>query len=222
MRTTIRAAVAGSLAVGMMFVGTVTSARAADVTLYEVNEAVKLDAKKGGKFKSNTGTLTGWAAAGTPLCPQFVVDALDKSTATNKVCGLSIEAIGKADDITGIGPAEGKFTVLFQDKNDVDAPEIIVMIGKLKGTINMSPAFQQARPLGSISGEYEVEGASDTIAKGYKVAGLFSGTFRLPFVMEGVTTPQYLLDDGTTVAITRAEYVLRYPAVRLEVTLTKK
>ena len=38
--------------------------------------------------------------------------------------------------------------------------------------------------------------------------------------MEGVTTPQYLLDDGTTVAIAPAEYVLRYPAVRLEVTLS--
>ena len=41
--------------------GAVGVARAADVTLYEVNEAVKLDAKKGGKFKSNAGTLTGWA-----------------------------------------------------------------------------------------------------------------------------------------------------------------
>ena len=121
----------------------------------------------------------------------------------------------------GIGPAEGKFSVLFQDKNQVDAPEIIVLTGKINGTINMSPAFQQARPLGTIAGKYEIEGVSDTIAKGYKASGNFTGTFRLPFVTELTPTPQYLLDDGTTVTIQPSEYVLRYPAVRLEVKLPK-
>ena len=218
----MRSAIRMMVAAGLVTLGSWSGvAEAADITLYEVSEAVKLDAKKGGKFKSNAGTLTGWARAGSAVCPQFIVDALDKTTAATKVCLLSIDATGKADDITGVGPVEGKIAVLFQDKNDVDAPEIIVLTGKINGTINMSPAFQQARPLGSISGKYEIEGVSDTIAKGYKVAGTYTGTFRLPFVTQDLTTPQYLLDDGQTVAIQPAEYVLRYPAVRLEVNLTK-
>jgi hypothetical protein len=212
------------IAVGLValsgIIGAVGAAQAADVTLYEISEAVKLDAKKGGKFKGNAGTLTGWANAGTTLCPQWVVDAYDSTAATNKICGISVEASGKADDVTGIGPVEGTITVLVQDKNQVDAPEIAVLTGKIKGTINMSPAFMEGRPLGSISGTYELEGDSKSLAKGYKGSGRFSGTFRLPFVAEGVTAPQYLLDDGTMVAIAASEYVLRYPAVRLEVMLT--
>ena len=148
------------------------------------------------------------------------MDALDHTTAATKVCGISIQATGKADDVTGIGPVSGTLTVLAQDKNDVDAPEITVITGQISGTIDMSPAFRDGRPLGAITGRFDVQGANGTIAKGYKASGNFSGTFRLPFVLDGVNRPQYMMDDGSTVTIDRSEYVLRYPAVRLEVTLS--
>jgi hypothetical protein len=188
--------------------------------LYEVSEAVKLDSAKGGKFKGNAGTLFGVVNAGTTLCPQFIVDALDRTTATEKVCGLSVDAIGKADDVTGIGPVRGTLTVLVQDQNEVDAPEIVVITGEINGTIDLSPAFRDGIPIGYITGRYDVHGANRTIAKGYKASGDFSGTFRIPFVLDGASQPQYMLDDGSAVKIDRSEYVLRYPAVRLEVTLT--
>jgi hypothetical protein len=220
MKSVIRSVVAGSLVAILSLVGAVSTVRAAEVMLYEISEAVKLDSSKGGKFKGNAGTLFGWAEAGTALCPQFVVDALDKTTVAKKVCGLSIDATGKADDVTGIGPISGTLSVLVQDKNMVDAPEITVITGRISGTINMSPAFREGRPLGTITGKYEVDGAYNSIAKGYKASGTFSGTFRLPFVTEGVSRPQYMMDDGQTVTIDASEYVLRYPAVRLEVTLS--
>ena len=211
--------VAASLVAMSCLVSAAGAAHAADVTLYEISEAVKLDAAKGGKFKGNTGTLVGWANAGTTLCPQFVVDTVDPTTALNKVCALSVDATGKADDVTGIGPVSGTLTVLIQDKNQTDAPEIAVITGQITGTIDMSPAFRDGRPLGTISGKYEVKGSLNSIAKDYKASGNFSGTFRLPFVGEHVTQPQYMMDDGTSVTIASSEYVLRYPAVRLEVTL---
>ena len=199
--------------------GAVCAASAADVVLYEVSEAVKLDSAGGGKFKRNTGTLFGSARAGTVLCPQFIVDALDRSGKT-AVCAISVQATGKADDVTGIGPVSGTLTVLSQDQNDVDAPEIAVITGTINGSMDLSPVFQLGRPLGSITGRFDAQGANGTIAKGYKAAGSFTGTFRLPFMLEGVSRAQYMMDDGRTVAIDPAEYVLRYPAVRLEVTLT--
>jgi hypothetical protein len=197
----------------------VGTARAADVMLYEISEAVKLDANAGGKFKSNA-TLFGFAEAGTALCPQWVVDALDKTDSPHKVCGITVQALGKADDTTGIGPVSGTLSILVQDKNATDAPEITVLTGKLSGTIDMSPAFQQARPVGSITGSFSIQGSNNSIAKNYSTSGNFTGKFRLPFVTDDVSTPQYMMDDGSTVTINPSEYVLRYPAVRLEVTLT--
>jgi len=213
----MRKILAGYLVAMCCVLGAASTARATDVTLYEVSEAVKLDASKGGKFRRSEGTLTGWAEAGTVLCPQFIVDALDQTTATTKVCGLSVDATGRADDVTGIGPVSGTVTVMIQDKNELDAPEILVISGKMTGIMDMSPAFQNGQPLGSITGTFSVHGVNGTIAKGYKAAGNFSGTFRIPFALEGV--PQYLTDAGP-VAIASSEYVLSYPAVRLEVTLT--
>ena len=209
-----------ALMTALFVAGSTGVARAVDVVLYEVSEAVKLDAAAGGKFKGNTGTLFGYAVAGTTLCPQFVVDALDRSADTTKTCGISVQATGKADDVTGIGPVTGTVTVMMQDKNSTDAPEIIVISGNITGTIDMSPTFVSGRPLGSISGRFQVTGANGTVAKGYSAAGDFRGTFRLPFMLEGVSRPQYMMDDGRTVTIQTSEYVLRYPAVRLEVTTT--
>jgi hypothetical protein len=217
MKSMVRSAIAASLVAMFSLVGT-GAAQAADVTLYEVSEAVKLDPAKGGKFKSNSGTLTGWARAGTALCPQFIVDTMVSADA-NKVCTLSIDAAGRADDVTGIGPVTGTLIVQVQDKNQTDAPEISVITGLISGTINMSAAFQNGQPLGSISGRYQMQGAPNSIASRYSGSGTFTGTFRLPFALSG-SQPQYLLDDGSTVAVAASEYVLRYPAVRLEVTLT--
>ena len=216
----MRRVIAGSLMTMWCVFGAVGAGQATDVTLYEVSEAVKLDPNNGGKFKSNSGTLSGWSEAGNVLCPQWIVDALDQTTDVKKVCGISIQATGNADDVTGIGPVSGTLTVLAQDKNTVDAPEIVVVSGRISGTIDMSPAFRDGRPLGSISGRFDVQGANGTIANGYQASGNFRGTFRLPFVLDGVGRPQYMMDNGSTVAIGTSEYVLRYPAVRLEVTLT--
>src|SRR5713226_5710366 len=89
---------------------------AADVVLYEVTEAVRLG--KSGSFKSSTATLSGVSRVGTVICPDWFATQLGLPE-----CTVTVNAIGKADDVTGVGPASGTFNVLIQDANNVDAPE---------------------------------------------------------------------------------------------------
>ena len=184
---------------------------APDAVLYETTEAV------GGKgsgqnknFKSSTATLSGVARAGTVLCPPSIA-----STALQG-CWITVRATGRADDMSGIGPVAGTMEVLIQDKNLYDSPEITVLSGTISGNIDLSPAFVQGRPLGSITGMFSVKSASGSpMNPGTPITGLFSGTFRLPFGINGQAV--YMRDDGSTFPADPAEYVLGYPGVRLEI-----
>ena len=199
------------LAVALMAAvfGLSAPASAADAILYEVTEAVKVTGK-GGAFKSSTATLTGDLVPGTPLCPAWLTQQLNLSA-----CTIVVRATGHADDVTGIGPANGDFDVVVQDWNNADAPEIIVMKGNLQGTIDLSPAFLKQQPLGTITGKFSANGISQTAFGGLKASGTFTGKFRLPFRQAG--KPSYLLDDGSTVLAQPQEFSLGQAMVRLEV-----
>src|SRR4051812_42406182 len=149
-------------------------ARAADAVLYEVTEAVRLG--KGGSFKSSKATLAGVAAPGTSICPTWLATQLDVDG-----CTLSVTAIGKADDATGFGPVSGTFDVLMQDANSVDMPEIVIMRGNLSGTLDLSPAFVDKKPRGTIAGDFQASGVAGTVMAGQRANGRFTGVFRIPF-----------------------------------------
>jgi hypothetical protein len=186
-----------------------TPASAVDAVLYEVTEAVKVTGK-GGSFKSSTATLTGDVASGTALCPTWLTQQYNLAA-----CTIVVRATGRADDVTGIGPAGGDFDVVIQDWNNADAPEIVVMRGNIQGTIDLSPAFQKQQPLGSITGKFTANGLPQTVMSNARASGTFSGTFRLPFRQQG--RPSYLMDDGTFVPAQPQEFSLGQAMVRLEV-----
>jgi hypothetical protein len=192
--------------------GTTGPAAAVDGVLYEVTEAVKVTGG-GGKFKSSTATLTGDLASGTALCPAWLTQQLNMAT-----CMIIVRATGKADDVTGIGPANGDFDIVIQDWNQADAPEIVVMKGTLTGTIDLSPAFIKQQPLGSITGKFNATGLKKGLMATVKAEGTFAGTFRLPFREHG--KPSYVLDDGTVVPVQPQEFSLGQAMVRLEVTFS--
>jgi len=190
-------------------VGASAPAHAADAVLYEVTEAVRVTGK-GGAFKSSTATLTGDIAAGTALCPTWLVQQLNLAS-----CTIVVRANGRADDTTGIGPAGGDFDVVVQDWNNADAPEIVVMKGTINGTIDLSPAFTKQQPVGSITGKFNASGIHGSPMAGSRASGTFTGTFRLPFRVAGKAS--YLLDDGTVVQAQPQEFSLGQAMVRLEV-----
>ena len=189
-------------------------AHAADGTLYEVSEAINL--KSNGKgFKSSEATLSGRIKSGTPLCPSWVTTALGADS-----CWIMVHATGGADDTTGMGPIRGTMFVMAEFRNAADAPELKILSADFDGQLDLSPAFFQQIPRGTIIGKYSARGEKNSIMDGYKTQGSFQGVFRLPFL--NGQQASYLLDDGKIVPLEFGEYSVGRPTPRLELTFTSK
>jgi hypothetical protein len=189
-------------------------AHAADGTLYEVSEAI--DLKSNGKgFKSSEATLSGTIKAGTPLCPSWVATELGTDS-----CWVIVHAKGGADDATGVGPVAGTIFVLAERLNSADAPELKILSADFDGQLDLSPAFFQQTPRGTIIGKYSARGEKGSIMDGYKTQGSFQGVFRIPFL--NGQQASYLLDDGRIVPLELNEYSVGKPTPRLELTFTSK
>lgn len=209
---------------GLMVVGPVTltplppAAHAADGLVYEVSEAIDMNAKK---FRSSDATLSGAINAGTPLCPSWVASQLGTDS-----CWIIVHAVGGADS-TGVGPIKGAMFVLAQGRNLVDAPEIKILTADFKGELDLTPAFFQQIPRGKIVGEYSAKGERGSIMEGYKATGGFQGIFRLPFLngqqpsdCPPLAPASYLFDDGTITPLQCGEYSVGQPTPRLELFFT--
>ena len=189
-------------------------AHAADGTLYEVSEAI--DLKSNGKgFKSSEATLSGTIKAGTPLCPSWVATQLGTDS-----CWVIVHAKGGADDASGVGPVAGTIFVLAERLNSADAPELKILSADFDGQLDLSPAFFQQIPRGTIIGKYSARGEKNSVMDGYKIQGSFQGVFRLPFL--NGQQASYLLDDGRIVPLQFSEYSVGQPTPRLELTFTSK
>src|SRR5947208_8882746 len=118
------------------------TALAADATLYELTENMKLVGKDSPRRRA-TWELMGTANAGTPLCPMPV-----------GAPPCTINATG-SDDIslaTGLGNFGGTFTVAVQGDNVTDSPEFVIAKGKFHGKMDFSPAVLGGLPLGTAVG----------------------------------------------------------------------
>jgi hypothetical protein len=189
-------------------------AHAADGTLYEVSEAI--DLKSNGKgFKSSEATLSGTIKAGTPLCPSWVTTQLGTDS-----CWMIVHATGAADDSSGVGPVRGTIFVLAELRNSADAPELKILAADFDGQLDLSPAFFQQIPRGTIIGTYSARGEKGSIMDGYKIQGAFQGVFRIPFL--NGQQASYLLDDWRVVPLALNEYSVGQPTPRLELTFTSK
>ena len=189
-------------------------AHAADGTLYEVSEAI--DLKSNGKgFKSSEATLSGRIKSGTPLCPSWVTTVLGTDS-----CWIIVHATGAADDTSGVGPVRGTMFVMAEFRNAADAPELEILSADFSGQLDLSPAFFQQIPRGTIVGTYSARGEKGSIMDGYKTQGMFQGIFRIPFLYGQQAS--YLLDDGSVVPLALNEYSVGQPTPRLELTFPSK
>ena len=181
---------------GFATFGPTPNVYAADVTLYEVTENMKLKAfKKTGSRRQASSTLTGKAAAGTPLCPLPVP--------------CVINAHG-ADDVSvsnGLGTFTGKWATVVQGDNNVDAPEYDILNGTFHGLMDFSPALLGGMPYGTVVGEMWAN----------KTRYPFTGVFYLPFVV-GDSGPLYLGPSGPVPVDPMTEFSIGFPAVKFEIT----
>ncbi len=176
------------------------TALAADATLYELTENMKLVGKDSPRRRA-TSELMGTANAGTPLCPMPV---------GAPPCTINATGSDNISLVTGLGKFSGTFTVVVQGDNLVDSPEFVIAKGKFSGKMDFSPAVLVNVPLGTVVGKMVLAGGGGTVP--------FTGTFRLPFVF-GDSPPLYLIDPAafTVVPVEANEYALGYPTVRFEI-----
>lgn len=151
-------------------------ASAGGARLYEMTENMKLT--KGGKFdrRKATSELIGTADVGTPLCPQNLVDLYAPGA---RFCTINATGTDNISLGTGLGPFAGKYTVVVQGDNNADSPELVILRGIFTGKMDFAPAILMGIPLGHVTGKITDMATLKTIP--------FTGTFRLPFVIAGVT-----------------------------------
>ena len=182
--------------------GAAANAYAADVTLYEVTENMKLKtlerAKQSSLRRQATSALTGTAAAGSPLCPLPVA------------CVINATGSDDIDVVSGLGTFKGKWTAVVHGDNDVDAPEYEILKGNFGGVMDFSPALVYGVPYGTVVGELKV--GRDRYP--------FTGVFYLPFLWPGddSRTPLFLGATGP-VPVAPNEFSVGFPTVKFEITL---
>jgi hypothetical protein len=190
--------VTGCAVMSFAMFGSATKVDAADVTLYEATENMKLKTlKKSSSVRRQAiSALSGTAAAGTPLCPLPVP------------CVINALGFDDIDVVTGLGTFKGMWTTVVQGDNDVDAPEYEVARGYFSGSMDFSPALVQGQPYGTVTGQLMLG------SQGYP----FTGTFYLPFVWPGDAsrTPLYLGAAGPA-PLGPKEFSLGYPTVKFEI-----
>lgn len=127
--------------------------------LYEVTENMKLISKRKPR-RVATSELLGVVAPGTPLCPMPTQ------------CTINATGSDNVSLTTGLGTLSGRFTVVIQGDNPVDAPELVVMRGNFRGRIDFTSVATQG--FGTAQGTF-------TSDAGQKIP--FSGTFRVPYLI---------------------------------------
>jgi hypothetical protein len=196
-------------------------AEAGGARLYEVTENMKRMVRGAKRERVATAQLLGFADVGTPLCPPEVAGAAGPAGCVINATGEDIVHLGN-----GRGVVHGRFTVVVHGDNLVDGPELVVLSGKFRGSMDFTPALFEGKPYGTITGLFKVNQHSYP----------FQGIFRLPFlVFVDPTTgqpcdpstnacvqitprPVYLnVADGSFVEVADSEYAIGFPTVRFDV-----
>ena len=181
------------------------TALAADATLYELTENMKLVGKDSPRRRA-TSELMGTANAGTPLCPMPV---------GAPPCTINATGSDNISLVTGLGKFSGTFTVVVQGDNLVDSPEFVIAKGKFSGKMDFSPAVLGGIPYGTVVGTLDPNGG------GHRDQVRFKGTFFLPFVFpDDPSATAYYLDFTNgfgVVPVADNERALGYPTVKFEI-----
>jgi hypothetical protein len=185
-----------------------------DATLYEATENMRLTRRGSlAQFRKATSELMGVVRRGSPLCPVV-------APGTGH-CTVNATGHDTIDLTTGLGTLHGSLTVVVQDTNLVDSPEVVVMKGTFKGTIDFTPTIVgvpptlERLPFGTATARLVVDGVGRIP---------FTGTFRQPVesafgavYYTGNGVPPATLADFTLVQPN--EFALSFAAVRFEITL---
>jgi hypothetical protein len=200
-----------------------------DVVLYELTERAKFDfIVRGDKppipTRQGTSGLQGKAKAGTPLCPEVLLDlvlpGLPFHVKETKRCVITATGHSMLRLDTLSGTITGDLAVVLNtlETNPTDAAELIVMTGEFSGAIEVTDPVI----ITITSGVFQPKALINGLGQHAMCARLgicratFTGKFRLPFKVDHHAV--YKTDNGHVVRVLADERALGDPTVRLEVT----
>lgn len=203
-----------------------------DVVLYELTENAEFtdfvtlpDSTVVPTTRKATSALQGKANAGTPLCPDALLDVVLPSLPfhikATKRCVVTAIGESAISLITFGGTINGDFAVVIntEETNPTDAAELVVLAGTFDGNVQVTD------PDGVIitltSGTFKPTALIGGLGQPGLCQGLgicdatFTGKFRLPFKFRHSAV--YKKDDGRSVKVEDDERALGDPTVRLEI-----
>jgi hypothetical protein len=192
-----------------------------DAVFYELTENMSID----GATRVGAGSLMGEARVGTPLCPDALIRLLiDNHLIKGSVeCDLVAYGEDRIDMATGAGTLTAKVSVTIEMDNPVDAPEFVVMTGRLQGSMQVMDAKSRLIAIWGTWTPDLVMGV-DAAAFGLGPAP-FTGMVRLPFVTDEVGKHRrprrserayYLGDDSKLIRVHNKEESLGKATARFE------
>jgi len=187
------------------------TALAADATLYELTENMKLVGKDSPRRRA-TSELMGTANVGNPLCPAALVAMVSPGATT---CTINATGSDNISLVTGLGKFGGTFTVVVQGDNPVDSPEFVVAKGKFTGKMDFSPAILHQTPYGTVVGTLTPNDGDRKVH--------FTGIFFLPFAFPGdPSATAYYLDFNPAnpygvIPVADNQRALGYATVKFEI-----
>ena len=158
-------------------------ARGADAVLYELSEnaSVEFDGDGNPAARRAESSLQGIAKLGTVLCPSLLL----VTNPTAVACTVTVRGRNSVSLATGQGPITGEFAIVIQLDNQIDSPELPVVLGAFHGTIDFRPALM-GQSFGTAAGTLTVK-QSFVPGVPVDVTVPFTGVFRQPFALNLTT-----------------------------------
>jgi hypothetical protein len=197
-----------------------------DVAFYELTETMTFD----GVTRTGAGALAGEAKVGrSPLCPREVVESLATAGVARRDRPCYVTAIGR--DVLSLatfgGTFEADIEVKVQGDNPVDAPELVVMVARVAGSLLIADTALRllAIPEGTLTITHVLD---PTTFRYVEVQGddvPLTGMVRLPFAVgpdgrhrQARRGEQafYLSDGGELIRVEPDEHSLGLATARFE------
>jgi hypothetical protein len=196
-------------------------ARGVDAALYELSENafVEFDASGNPVARGAKSSLQGIAKLGTVLCPSSLL----VTNPTTETCTVTVRGENFVSLATGQGPITGEFAVVIQLDNQIDSPELPVMLGDFEGTINFVPALM-GQHFGTARGTLTVK-RSFVPGVPIDVTVPFTGVFRQPFALTLTGKKKkpkrgemaFYNVEGISQLVKQDEKAANWPTVRFEI-----
>jgi hypothetical protein len=210
-----------SLALAVLAAAPAQAGSSNDAVFYELTENMSVE----GTTRIGNGSLMGDAKVGTPLCPDVLIKLLiDHGLISGSIpCNVVANGQDRISLVDGSGTLSATVSVTIEMDNPVDAPEFVVMTGKLAGIMQIVDPDNR---LIAMSGTWTPESVL-----GYPASALgltpatFTGKVRLPFVKNEIGNHRrprrserafYLGDDGKLIRVHNKEESLGQATARFE------